>query len=196
MTELNVPMAPDALLAAIDQSHQPTLPRLEPVNGLILEGERERTLTKILGAARRQGAHQIELRALADAINARCRPPLTGQDLDRLARSIARYQPDILDVAALLASVEAEAPKATPAPDLSFVTPVELYGDRQTHLDYVLQPYLIAGALTDFTGATKVGKTRLRNHLIRVASRGCPSSGTRPVLRPKPSCSPRSPSPR
>ena len=166
------PPLPRRLHELIKESQQPTHPALAPVDGLIPEGSRERTLAKILGAARRLGAQQTELRALAEATNARCRPSLTGRDLDRLARSIARYEPDTLDMAALLASVETATPKPKPAPVLSFVTPVELMADRQTHLDYVAQPYLIAGALTDFTGAAKIGKTRFRNHLIRCLIRG------------------------
>ena len=170
----------------IEESTRQPLPA--PVDGAILKGERERILIKILGAARRQGAQEAGLRALAEATNARCQPALGSRDLDRLARSIARYEPDTLDIPALLASVETVTPKPTPAPVLSFVTPVELMADRETHLDYVLAPYLIADALTDVTGAAKIGKTRLRNYLIRCSLRGesClgypPSAPTKVVL--------------
>ena len=70
-------------------------------------------------------------------------------------------------MAALLAGVAPATPKASRVPGLAFVTPVDLMGDRQAHLDYVLAPYLIAGAMTDFTGRAKEGKTRFRNYMIR-----------------------------
>ena len=147
------------------------------MDGLIPEGKREATLTSIPGAARRQGAQQAELRALAEATNTRCQPPLGSRDLDRLARSIARYEPDTLDMTTLFASVETTKSNSAPAPELSFVTPVDLMADRQAQLDYVVQPFLIAGVLTDVTGAAKVGKTRVRNYIIRCAVRGEPCFG-------------------
>ena len=165
----DVPVLPARVYELITEAQRPTEPRLAPVDGPILEGERERTLTSMLGAARRRGATEPELRALAQAANDRCVPPLTARDLNRLARSIARCEPDDLDVAALVASVE---PAQAPVPALSFVTPAELQADPQAQIDHVLQPYFIAGTLTDLTGATKIGKTRFRNYLIRCAVTG------------------------
>ena len=167
-----LPPLPQRLYELIDESTHPTQPRLAPVDGPILEGERERTLVSALGAARRRGVQEPELRALAAAMNARCHPPLGSRDLDRLARSTARYEPDTLDMAALLASVGDATPKRTPTPALSFVTPAELRADTKVEITYVLPPYLIAGTLTDFTGPAKVGKTRFRNYLIRCAVQG------------------------
>ena len=177
-----VPVLPARVRELIEESQRPTQLRLAPVDDSISQGERERTLTSMLGAARRRGAHERELRALAEAANQRCVPPLSGRDLDRLARSIGRYAPDDLDVAALLASVKA-TPSSTPA--LSFVTPAELHDEGQTQLDYVVAPYLIAGTLTDITGRAKIGKTRLRNHLIRCAVLGesCLGYPARPPTR-------------
>jgi hypothetical protein len=84
-----------------------------------------------------------------------------------MARSVARYapEPDDLHVAELVASAP-PAGKKTPTDDLVFQTPVDLFATQRTHLDYVLAPYLIGDALTDFTGAAKAGKTRFRNYLI------------------------------
>ena len=175
MTPPRVPMLPARVHELIAELQRPTQLRLAPVDGPILKGERERTLISMLGAARRRGATERELRALADAVNARCQPPLGSRDLDRLARSISRYEPDDLDVPALLASVEPGT--SAPARSLAFVTPAELCAGRQIDLDYVVAPYLIAGTLTDFTGRAKVGKTRFRNYLIRCAVQGVPCLG-------------------
>ena len=108
-----VPPLPNRISELIADVGRPTQPRLAPVDGPIRQGERERTLVSMLGAARRRGAHEPELRALAEAANRRCQPPLASRDLDRLARSVARYEPDDLDVAALIASVSAQQTERT-----------------------------------------------------------------------------------
>ena len=167
----HVPALPSRIRELIADTTRPTQQQLAPVDGPILKGDRERILVSMLGAARRRSAQEPELRALAEAANQRCVPPLACRDLDRLARSIARYEPADLDVDALLASVETQQP--TPA--LQFVTPADLHVNSEVRVDYVLPPYLIAGTLTDFTGAAKIGKTRFRNYLIysAVTGTGC-----------------------
>lgn len=64
------------------------------VEGAIPQGRRERTLMKIAGGMRADGATVEEIRAFLEAINQRCEPPLPAVDLDRLARSTGRYDPD------------------------------------------------------------------------------------------------------
>jgi hypothetical protein len=56
-------------------------------------GIQENTLTHMAGAMRRTGATADEIRAALDAINGRCTPPVASTDLDRIARSISRYDP-------------------------------------------------------------------------------------------------------
>jgi len=51
-------------------------------------------LTRIAGALRRQGATQNEILAALRAVNIRCRPPHGEKDLIRIARSVARYEPE------------------------------------------------------------------------------------------------------
>jgi len=167
----------------LDTSHPSTS---APVVGPIRAGVRERTLMSVLGAARRRGAVEAELRALAQAMNTRCKPPLDKAALDRMARSIARYapEPDDLNMPELLASVPPAGGK-TPTAHLVFQTPVDLFATRERHLDYVLAPYLIADALTDFTGPAKAGKTRFRNYLIRCLVNGESCLGY-PACEPSP----------
>ena len=103
-----------------------------------------------------------------------------------LAHSIAKYPPAEapIDVAKLIAQIP--TPVAVSA--LRFQTAADLAAGHQVAISYVLPPYLIAGALTDLTGAAKVGKTRLRNFLIRCALTGAccldrpPAAPTRVVL--------------
>ena len=164
-----IPLLPTRVHDLIADATRPTQPTLTPVNGPIPKGERERTLTSMLGAARRRGAQEPELRALAEAANQRCVPSLSGRDLDRLAHSISRYEPDTLNLDELLASVETKTEEPVA---LEFVTPAELRAHGAARVDYVLRPYLIAGTLADLTGAAKIGKTRFRNHLIYSAVTG------------------------
>ena len=51
-------------------------------------------LTRIAGALRRQGATQDEILAALRAVNERCVPPHGEKDLIRIARSVARYEPE------------------------------------------------------------------------------------------------------
>ena len=176
-----VPMLQAAVYSLIDR--QPTQPRLEPVavDAPILEGTRERMLCSILGAARRRGANQAELLALAEATNRRCQPPLGDRDLARLTHSIAKYPPEeaLIDYVKLFASVE-PAPAAA-GPNLTFRTPADLATVGRVGLDYVLPPYLVAGAITDLIAPPKLGKTRLRNYWISCAIRGACCLGLPPT---------------
>ena len=87
-----------------------------------------------------------------------------------------------------MAKLIAQIPTPVAVSALRFQTAADLAAGHQVAISYVLPPYLIAGALTDLTGAAKVGKTRLRNFLIRCALTGAccldrpPAAPTRVVL--------------
>ena len=118
-----VPELPVGVRRLLDRP--PTQLRLAPApeNAAIPEGRRERELCRLLGAARRQGANERELRALAEATNARCQPPLTTHDLDRIAHSIASYPVERpIDLDALVAGVA----KEQKSPRILFQTPKQL----------------------------------------------------------------------
>jgi hypothetical protein len=67
---------------------RPTLP------DEIGEGCRDSTLTSLAGALRRRGASEAVILTALTAINtAHCDPPLPGRDIERIARSVSRYQP-------------------------------------------------------------------------------------------------------
>jgi hypothetical protein len=69
----------------------------KPIAGVgerIPDGMRENTITHMLGAMRATGATVEEMRAAAEAMNLRCDPPLEPADLDRIAESMGRYEPD------------------------------------------------------------------------------------------------------
>ena len=61
---------------------------------VISEGRRDQTLTSMAGAMRRVGASpDVILAALAQLNQQQCDPPLSNGDLERIVRSVARYQP-------------------------------------------------------------------------------------------------------
>jgi Bifunctional DNA primase/polymerase, N-terminal/Primase C terminal 1 (PriCT-1)/AAA domain len=61
----------------------------------IPEGTRNEALASLAGSMRRRGASEAEIRAALKVANRdRCRPPLPAEDVERVARSIARYKPD------------------------------------------------------------------------------------------------------
>ncbi|MDO8944993.1 MAG: bifunctional DNA primase/polymerase [Desulfobacterales bacterium] len=71
-----------------------------PSGNVIPAGHRNATLARLGGAMRRVGMSQEEiLAALTRANQDRCRPPLKDREIERIAASIARYEPDQVAIA-------------------------------------------------------------------------------------------------
>ncbi len=81
----------------------PVAPQCAPAatgGNVIPAGHRNATLARLGGAMRRVGMSQAEiLAALARANEDRCNPPLKDREVERIAASIARYEPDQVAVA-------------------------------------------------------------------------------------------------
>ena len=81
----------------------PVTPQCAPAatgGNVIPAGHRNATLARLGGAMRRVGMSQGEiLAALARANQDRCSPPLKDREVERIAASIARYEPDQVAVA-------------------------------------------------------------------------------------------------
>src|SRR5262245_11055961 len=60
----------------------------------IREGSRNARLTSMGGSARRAGATHEEIETYLLAVNGRCDPPLDEDEVRKIARSVARYEPD------------------------------------------------------------------------------------------------------
>jgi len=64
----------------------------EPIGGIIVEGQRNATLTSLGGTMRRRGASAAAILAALEAENeARCQPPLEHGELAKIAQSVAAY---------------------------------------------------------------------------------------------------------
>jgi putative DNA primase/helicase len=65
-----------------------------PVSEKIPAGQRNQELASLAGTMRRRGAEYEEIRAALDVMNRRrCDPPLEAEEVEKIARSISRYEP-------------------------------------------------------------------------------------------------------
>ena len=141
----------------------------------IPEGERHQTLMRMLGAARREGAIEADLRALAESLNRRMVPPYPAHELERDLRSAAGFVPD--------PTIDADdvtldhAPAAVTSPVIVWRTAREVCSAAPPEPELIVAPYFFAGATTQIEATPKRGKSTFRNYFIRCALRGRSSLG-------------------
>jgi Bifunctional DNA primase/polymerase, N-terminal/Primase C terminal 1 (PriCT-1)/AAA domain len=69
-------------------------PVAAPVGDVIPSGQRDQTLTSLAGTMRRRGMGHAEIQAALTVANTtRCQPPLPAADVERIVRSVSRYEP-------------------------------------------------------------------------------------------------------
>jgi hypothetical protein len=92
--------APPWLLAlATNASKLESSPATRDGSGVIPEGERNSTLASLAGSMRRRGMSQDAIAAGLLAENKRaCDPPLPQNEVEKIAESVARYEPQTLRV--------------------------------------------------------------------------------------------------
>ncbi|GIW55536.1 MAG: hypothetical protein KatS3mg082_1940 [Nitrospiraceae bacterium] len=87
----------DRLSASPEPSRNGTLPS---DGNPIPQGQRNATLARLAGTMRRVGMSQSEIATALSRVNQdRCVPPLSSREVERIAASIARYEPDAVSVA-------------------------------------------------------------------------------------------------
>jgi putative DNA primase/helicase len=97
-----------------------------PIGDEIGQGRRNSTLASLAGTMRRRGASEAEILAALEVANGeRCRPPLDDDEVRRIARSVARYQPQPGK-----ALSPAELPAEAPRTDLGNA---EIFSTRNCH---------------------------------------------------------------
>lgn len=88
---------PDWLMSALDTigvKDEPHEAHDDATDAIIPSGRRNDSLARLAGAMRRVGMTAAEICAALRQVNAdRCRPPLPPGEVDRIATSIARYEP-------------------------------------------------------------------------------------------------------
>lgn len=77
------------------------------VGETVLVGARNSTLASLAGSMRRRGMSEAAIRAALREENRRCCPPLEDREVEQIAKSISKYEPEPLnDEASILAAVE------------------------------------------------------------------------------------------
>jgi hypothetical protein len=97
----SLPEPPAWLLAALNSAPAPNLPNAKQVAGNpIPSGQRNAALARLAGVMRRNGMSQAEMAAALHRANVdRCQPSLDAEEVDRIAASVARYEPNAVSVA-------------------------------------------------------------------------------------------------
>ena len=94
-----LPEPPLWLIEELDPAVDTTVPIVVDSNK-IPAGQRNETLARLAGNMRRVGMSEAEIGAALEEANAnRCVPPLDYQEVQRIAASVARYEPDEVAVA-------------------------------------------------------------------------------------------------
>lgn len=130
----------------------------------IFEGRRDSTLTSMGGAMRRRGFGEESIAAALLVENEqRCEPPLDDDQVRKIARSLARYDPDPGAGVDLRPAPERPGLVRVPASQLRRLK------DAQRWFWKGLVP---AEMVTIFSALPKAGKTTLLAHLLRAAEAG------------------------
>lgn len=97
LTPPDTPLAewPQWLLARMKAESRKTEPaHTEPAAGTIAAGQRNTELTRLAGAMRRRGFDAVAIEAALQRHNiAHCSPPLSADEVRRIAQSVGRYEP-------------------------------------------------------------------------------------------------------
>ena len=161
--------AEDGKLAAQGAPVAPQGATTAAAGNVIPAGHRNATLTRLGGAMRRVGMSQTEiLAALAKANQDRCSPPLKDREVERIAASIARYEPDQVAVAVTenhwgqdnpLADETAESTIETPDPGPLPEELLRIPGYVSEVMDYCLETAPYPNSAMAFAGALALQAT-------------------------------------
>lgn len=103
---------------------------------VIAKGQRDNRLASLAGSIRRQGFEADLIATALHAVNNElCKPPLSAAEVEKIARSISRYEPEHEGLFELLSNV----------------TPRKVR--------FLWEPYLVRGAVNLWEGDPDVGKT-------------------------------------
>lgn len=179
--ETMIAEAPEWLLKLLDS---PLISAASKANGNVIpSGQRNSTLTRLAGTMRRVGMSKDEIFAALERTNQdRCKPPLSKREVERIAESISRYEPDGIAVAvvegeavpcgSMGTSGHDEAEASTP---FGPVAPIATWLNTEPPpMDYLFENLLISGVTGGIFAAGGTGKTYLILCLMLSASLGLP----------------------
>jgi hypothetical protein len=168
-----LPEVPPWLLARLEAVERQVSLAPAGEGNAIPEGQRNHALARLGGAMRRQGMTQAEILAALSVTNAtRCRPPLPEREVERVATSVARYEPDQISTA--LAEGHWEQMQQGAEPALRPRSLRELIQQYPQLRDPVIHGLLRQGETMNLISAPKVGKSWLVNALALCLATGRP----------------------
>ncbi len=127
---------------------------------LIPSGQRNGALARLAGTMRRAGMSQPEIVAAIHETNLlRCRPPLGRDEVERIAASISRYEPDQITVA-LIEDHWQQLKNGSPKVRFNAITSPELDAG-QYELEYLINGILVRGQPGVIAGPKKTLKTNI-----------------------------------
>lgn len=195
----DLPIPPDWLAEIFDRIEGGSVLDMTggEIGGEIIEGQRNSALARFAGVMRRYGMTRNEIAAAIQEVNAgRCIPPLPKGEVDRIARSISRYDPDQASMAAAEGHYDHDRRPETldPGP-----FPVELldkipgalgiYSAFAQETAFRPQPVLALGAAISLVGAVTGHKvqdefgTRTNVYCLGVAPSGAGKERARQVTK-------------
>jgi hypothetical protein len=172
-----LPEPPTWLVKALDQlaTSTPTLAHVATGSNAanpIPAGQRNATLARLAGTMRRVGMAQAEIVAALHVTNAtRCSPALEPDEVDRIAASVARYEPDQVSVAVVEDHWTQLKAEAKPAVEFVAITSMELAAAKY-ELNYLIDGILVQGQPGVLAGPKKTLKTNISVDLAIALARG------------------------
>jgi replicative DNA helicase len=164
-------------------STSPTVARVatgSTVANAIPSGQRNATLARLAGTMRRVGMSRSEILAALERANSeRCSPPLNPPEVDRVADSVARYEPDQISVA-LVENHWEQMRESDSGPRFTGVTSAELDANEYS-LEYLIPGLLVRGQPGVIAGPKKTLKTNISVDLAISLGQCEPFLGAHPV---------------
>lgn len=149
--DIDAPIAklPKAAVKAILAHGKMSKKKTRTDDGSLREGSRDNRLTSLAGSFRRQGFNDAIITTALHAVNEEhCKPPLEEREVDKIVRSVMRYDPADDELFDTMANV----------------TPRDV--------DFLVEPYFVRGAINLLEGDPNVGKTYLLCELAAAISSG------------------------
>jgi hypothetical protein len=158
----DIPELPTRLRAKLPIKRRVEQQPTAPVSDQIPKGQRDATITSLAGTMRRRGMSVEAITSSLLVENAkRCDPPLPEAQVEKIARSVGRYEPEPGKY-----TEEGASPILIPLAD---VDPEEVC--------WLWSPYIPLGKLTLLEGDPGLGKTWLALAITTAVSRGWPLPG-------------------
>jgi KaiC/GvpD/RAD55 family RecA-like ATPase len=138
---------------------------------LIPEGQRDATLASLAGTMRRRGMSPEEiLAALQVANRTRCRPPLSEAQVEKIARSIGRYEPQ---APAAAADAATSAPSGPPGAWLEYIDWPTFWATERSDEEWLFQDVLAASRAHSVYAKHGLGKSLFTTYMCaQIATEG------------------------